>query len=187
MKGSQPAVFDGMEAIFRDGAWQLKNAGEQGWKDQVEVTAAAEATWQAPAAGKQTQVCLGFRMATVEKWWVRIIPSIATVSIKSADGVELPVRKTATKVSVAAPQFLTLRPEYSTTIATSASLFHDAKTMTLAWADRTGQVWHVEGLKPGRYAVRCLIRAEKGEPSPDLGYCWVGELLTPTAMVEIRE
>jgi len=101
--------------------------------------------------------------------------------------VGMTIRKTAAKVSIAAPQLLTLRPEWSTTVATSASLFHDGKTMTLAWADRTGQVWNVENLKPGRYAVRCVIRAEKGEPSPDIGHCWVGELRTPTAMIEIRE
>jgi hypothetical protein len=125
-------------------------------------------------------------MATVARQWVRIIPSIATVSIQSADGVELPVKKAAAKVSIEAPQLLVLRPEYSKSVATPASLYRDGKTMTLAWADHTGQVWHVENLKPGRYAVRYVIRAEKGAPSEYISY-WIGELRTPAVMVEIKE
>jgi hypothetical protein len=187
LQASDPAVCHGVEALSRaDGTWEFKKAEELGFKDTVVVRALADGTWQAPAAGKQTQVCLGFRMRTANKWWVRILPGIARVSIESADGVELPAKKAAAKVSMEPPQLLALRPEYSHTVASPASLFRDGKTMTLAWADDTGQVWHVENLKPGRYAVSYTIRAEKGEPSPYISY-WVGELRTQTVTVEITE
>jgi hypothetical protein len=187
LQASQPVVCTGLEATSRpDGTWELKKATERGWKDDLEVAALADGTWRAPATGKPTQVCLGFRMKTVEKWKVRIIPSIAMVRIKSAGGVELPVKKTTTTVPAEAPQLLVLRPEYSFTVATPAALFHDGKTMTLAWADRSGQVWHVENLQPGRHVVQYLIQAEKGEPALPISF-WVGEVWTAPVIVEIKE
>jgi hypothetical protein len=186
-KASPPAVSNGVEAMsLPDGTWQLQKAEELGWKDPIEVVALAGSTWQVPAARKQTQVCLGFRMTTVEKWWVRIIPSMAMVSIKSADGVELPSRKTGATVSVDAPQLLALEPRFSQSVANPAILFHAGKTLTLAWADGGGNVWHVDNLKPGRYSVRYLIRTEKGEPSQYISY-WLGEIQTETVMFEIKE
>jgi hypothetical protein len=187
LKASLPAVFSGLEAKSRDdGTWEVKKLPEGGWKGDVEVMALADSIWQAPAPGKQMQLSLGFRMTTVEKWTVRIIPSIASVSIKSTDGEELPVRKTAATVSVQEPQLLALRQVYSESVATPATLFRAGKTLTLAWADGAGHVWHVENLKPGRYTVQYVIRADKGEPSPYISY-WVGELRTATVMVEIKE
>jgi hypothetical protein len=180
-------VLMGLEAISRtDGTWQLQKAAERGWKDDIEVIGLADGDWQAPAAGKQSRVCLGFRMATVEKWWVRIIPSIAKVIIKSADGVEFPARKTTAKVTIAEPQLLTLRPEYSDSLATPATLFRDGKTLTLAWADGAGQVWYVENLMPGRHSVSYVIQTEKGVPSQYISY-WLGEIRTPTVLVDIKE
>jgi hypothetical protein len=187
LKASPPSVCSGVEASSHsDGTWQFFKAAERGWKDDLEVVALAEPTWQAPAAGKQTQVCLGFRMATVEEWCVRILPGIAGVSIRSADGEEHPAKKTAATVSTDAPRLLGLRREYSDTVATPATLFRDGKTLTLAWVDRTGRLWHVENLKPGLYAVRYLIRAEQGDPNQDISY-WVGELWTAAVAVEIKE
>jgi hypothetical protein len=187
LQASAPAVVSGVEArSLADGTWQLKKAADMGWKDDVEVTALVEATWKAPAAGRATPVGLGYRMATVEKWWVRIIPGLAAVSLRSTDGVELPVKKTTAKVTQVAPPLLALRPEFSHTVAIPAALARDGKTLTLAWADATGQVWHVENLKPGRYAVRYHLRAEKGEPSQFISY-WVGDIRTPPVMIEIKE
>jgi len=187
LKASQPAVSNGVEAMsLADGTWQVKKAEELGWKDPVEVIALADSTWPVPAAGKQTQVCLGFRMTTVEKWCVRILPSTARVSIKSADGVELPARKTGATVSVDAPQLLALEPRFSQSVANPAILFRAGKTLALAWADGAGNVWHVDNLKPGRYSVRYVIRTEKGEPSRYISY-WLGEIQTETVMVEIKE
>jgi hypothetical protein len=184
---SPPAVANGVEAMsLTDGTWQVKKAEELGWKDQVEVSALAESTWQVPAAGKQTQVCLGLRMATVEKWWVRIVPSLALVQIKSADGVELPSRKTKATVPVDAPQMLALQPGISQSLAKPAILFHAGKALTLVWADGAGNVWHIDNLKPGRYSVRYVLRTEKGEPSQYISY-WLGEIQTKTVMVEIKE
>jgi hypothetical protein len=187
LKASQPAIFNGVEAMSRpDGTWQVFKAVERGWKDQIEVLALGDTTWQAPAAGKQTQVGLGFRMKTVEKWWVRVIPSLATVSIKAADGVELTAKKTGATVPVDAPQLLALRPEFGQSLATPAILFHTGNTLTLAFADGAGNVWHVENLKPGKYSVRYVIRTEKGEPSPYISY-WLGEIQTESVSVEIKE
>jgi len=188
LKASHPAVYNGVEAMsLADGTWQVNKAEERGWKDSVEVSTLADSIWQAPAAGKQTQVCLGFRMTTVEKWCVRILPNIAMVSIKSADGVELPARKTGATVSVDTPQLLILEPTFSQSVANPAILFHAGETLTLAWADGAGNVWHVDNLKPGRYSARYVIRTEKGEPSQYVMSYWLGEIQTETVMVEIKE
>src|SRR5262249_8549913 len=91
LKASRPSIFNGEEAtLLSDGTWQVQKAAQRGWKDRLEAMGLADVTWQAPAVGKQTRVCLGFRIRTVDDWWVRIIPSIAMVSLKSAEGVELP-------------------------------------------------------------------------------------------------
>jgi hypothetical protein len=187
LQASRPVVFHGVEAQSRgDGKWEIHKAADLGWKDDIEVRALAESSWQAPAAGKQTQVCLGFRMSTVEKWWVRTLPSIVQVSLESADGVELPTKKGPTKISAEPPQLLGLRPEFSDSVAIPAILFRNGKTLTLAWADRTGQVWHVEDLQPGRYTVRYTIHGDKGDVSQSISY-WVGEGRTEAVTVEIKE
>jgi hypothetical protein len=139
-----------------------------------------------PAAGKPTQVCLGFRMKTVAKRWVRIIPSIAMVKIKSADGVELPPRQTGATVSVYSPQLLTLRPEFSQSLATSAILDRAGKVLTLAWADCAGNVWHVDNLRPGKYSLSYVMRTEKGDPTQSISL-WLGGIQTQAVMVEIKE
>jgi hypothetical protein len=185
LKASPPAIFNGEEALLTDGTWQIKKAAEIGWKDDLEVMALADGTWQAPAVGKQTQVCLGFRMRTVEDWWVRIIPSIAMVTVKSAEGVELPSSATGAVVPVDAPQLLTLQPEITKSVAIPAILFHDGKTLTLAWADSRGRVQHVSNLKPGTYTVRYVIRTEK-DASQYVSY-WMGEIQPQPIMVEIKK
>jgi len=58
--------------------------------------------------------------------------------------------------------------------------------MTLAWADRAGDIWHVKNLKPGGYEARYVLRANQGEPTEYISY-WVGELQTAPVMVEIKE
>jgi hypothetical protein len=191
LKGSPPVVCNGIEAMSRhDGTWQFKKAEKYGWKDQVEVRALANSTWQVPAAGKQTQVALGFRMTTVEQWCVRIIPSMTMVRITSADGVELPSRKTGTTASVDAPQLLALEPRFSHSVANPAMLFHAGKTLTLAWVDGAGNVWHIDNLMPGRYSVRYVLKAEKRELSQYISYSisyWLGEIQTEAVMFEIKE
>jgi hypothetical protein len=186
LKASAPAVFNGVEALaLPDGTWKLKKAEEMGWKDTIEVSALANGVWPVPAAGKQTQVGLGFRMGAVEKWCVRIVPSLAGVKIKSADGVELAARKTRATVPVDAPQLLGLEQRYSQSLASPAVLFHGDKALTLAWADGAGSVWYVDNLKPGRYSVRFVITADKGEPLESISY-WTGEIQTEPVVIEIK-
>jgi hypothetical protein len=183
---------------FTDGTQHVKKAAELGWKGQLETMALAGGTWQTPALGKQTQVCLGFRMRTVGKRGVWIIPSIAMVSVKSADGVELLSKETGETVPVDAPQMrlptvgharsgdtLFLLPEFQL-VTIPAILFQDSKTLTLAWADGFGKVWRIGNLKPGRYTVRYVIRTEKGSGSQD-GSFWLGEIQPQPVMVEIKE
>jgi hypothetical protein len=185
LKASPPAVFNGEEALLTDGNWQIKKAAEGGWKDDLEVMALADGNWQAPAVGKQTQVCPGFRMRTVADWWVRIIPSIALVSVKSSDGVEVPSRATGTMVPVDATQLLILQPEITKSVAIPAILFHDGNAPTLAWADGGGTVQHVTNLKPSMYSVRYVIRTEK-DASQYVSY-WMGEIHPQAIMVEIKK
>jgi hypothetical protein len=187
LAASAPTVVNGVEALsMANGGWQIKKAEELGWKDPIEIMALADSTWQAPEAGKQSTIGLGFRMAAIEQWAVRIIPSLTMVHIKSADGIVRPSRKTGAKIRVAAPPLLLLRSEFSQSVATPAILFRAAKSLTLAWADGAGDVWHVENLQPGRYSLRCVVRAEKGAPNPHISY-WLGELHTATFNVDIKE
>jgi len=187
LKASRPVVVDGTEAMFRpDGTWEVVKAEERGWKDPVEIMALADTVWKAPAAGKETQVCLGFRIAAVEKWRVRIIPNLATVRINSADGAECRARKTGATVPVDAPQYLELDSEFSQSVAYPATLFRADKSLTLAWADGAGNVWHIENLQPGRYSVGYVIRADKGPPERQNSY-WVGELQTAAVQIDIKE
>lgn len=158
----------------------------------LEVVALADSTWRVPPAndpqgGKQTRVCLGFRIASVDKprhqpW---IIPTIAKVSIQSADGMELPVKKMAATVPVAEPQLMVLRPKENYTAANPAMLFRAGKTLTLAWADGAGNVWQVENLRPGKHTVRYVVEAGKG--SQERPISWLGQLPTATFAIEIKE
>ena len=133
----------------------------------LEVVPLTDAAWQAPAMGKQTQVCLGFRIRTVDKpkYYPWIVPAMASVSIKSADGTELPARKTTATVAVFEPQMMVIRPEENYSVANPAVLFRAGKTLTLAWADAAGNVWQIDNLTPGQYSVRYVVHCGKGSES----------------------
>ena len=187
LKASQPVVVNGVQAAsLPDGGWEIFKAEERDWKMPVEIRALADSIWKGPAADIETRVCLGFRVASVEPWRVRIIPSLATVHMRSENGRNFPARQTGATVPVGAPFFLALDPNFNRSVAYSAALFRAGKSLTLAWADGAGNVWNIDKLQPGRYSLHYVIRAEKGQPQP-YSYYWLGDLQTAAVQVDIKE
>jgi RNA polymerase sigma factor (sigma-70 family) len=155
--------------------------------NQLEVCALADGAWPAPAAGQQSLIALGFRVTKVQQpTWARILPYIAAVSVLSADGVELPVKKLATGRDNPGPEALHMNPNMSRTLAEPALLSRTGQGLALTWADRAGHVWQIEGLRPGTYTVRYLIRAEQGK-TPSEWTTWTGEVRTAPVEVTIKK
>jgi RNA polymerase sigma factor (sigma-70 family) len=155
--------------------------------NQLRVCALADGTWQAPAAGQQGQVALGFRVTKVQQPnWARIIPRIAAVRVQAPDGTELPVKKVATGLPGRVPQALHMNPDMSRTLAEPASLARAGGALVLTWADSAGDVWQVAGLRPGTYQIRYVIRADRGKAAGDWT-TWTGEVQTAAVEVTIKE
>jgi RNA polymerase sigma factor (sigma-70 family) len=155
--------------------------------NQLEVSALADATWPVPAAGKQSLIALGFRVTKVKQpTWARIFPRIAAVQAESADGRVHPVKKVATGLPGWAPQALHMNPDVSRTLAEPATLSRTGQLLALTWADSEGNVWQIEGLRPGRHTVSYVIHADKGK-TPEQWTTWTGEVQTAAVEVTIKE
>jgi hypothetical protein len=151
----------------------------------LEVCALADGVWRVPAEGQQMLIELGFRLTNAQKPnWARLFPGIAAVQLKASDGKELPVSKAGTVVPEGPPLALHMEPGVSRTLAQPAVLSHAGGALALTWVDSGGTVWRVEGLRPGKYTLRCTIQAQPGK-TPAEWTTWTGQLQTEPLEVEI--
>jgi hypothetical protein len=157
-----------------------------GRKNPLKIVGLSESIWKVPAAGKATRISLGYRLGLVEKSGQRIVPRLVSVHLRSADGVELPVRKTGIAVPVDEPAMIDMQPNINQSSAFAATLFREGQSLTLAWADGNGNVWNIDDLRPGRYSVRLVLRGARGAPGFQNSY-WIGELRTADMEIEIRD
>ncbi len=154
--------------------------------NDLELVALADGAWPVPAVGKHNVVYLGFRIQSVRKpVWARVIPSITEVKMTSSDGQEMPVKKATAVRPARQPQGLHMEPAVSRTLAQPARIAPFGQCLVLTWVDAGGNSWHIEGLQPGKYTVRYVIRAQEGKTAQDWT-TWTGEMQTATLNVEIK-
>jgi hypothetical protein len=129
-------------------------------KDETEIYALADETWPVPVESKTSRIGLGFRISQRSRAWM--IPNIKGVKMKTADGVDLPVKKSPGRALHPFPEVLSVWSDMTHTFAEPALLCRSGDSLELAWSDVAGNVWRIEGLRPGKYQVRYVVH----------GYLW---------------
>ena len=131
---------------------------------QTAMQALTDGSWLTPAPGKQNLIALGLRLTNVRgPSWARIIPSISKVTMTSSDGTVKVSKKTEAVVPRPEPEPYHLQPDISQTYAEVAMLSTNGQFLRLTWVDSTGNVWQVEGLRPGKYSIRYEVQGHDGK------------------------
>jgi hypothetical protein len=129
---------------------------------------------------------LGFRVINVQPPnCSAIIPCISAMRLQTADGEELRPKKVGVAEPARALRWLHLRPGVSQSLAEPALLAHAGAALALTWADSNGDVWQIDGLRPGRYTLRYLLEAQKGKTREDWT-SWTGAVPAAAVDVEIK-
>jgi hypothetical protein len=170
-------------------------------KDNFEIYALADATWPVPVEGTTSRIALGFRFMNLDIKTGMMMANIRTVSMKSAEGIELPVKKAPGKVFHPVPEFVGMGSDSSHTFAEPALLRQSGNSLELMWSDVAGNVWKIEGLRPGKYQVRYVVQGYLRPTKEALDYVnqarsgiaparlppFTGEIETASVDIEIRK
>ena len=170
-------------------------------KDNFEIYALADATWPVPGEGTTSRIALGFRVINRQSHSALMMPNIAAMKIRSADGTDLPVKKSPGKISHPFPELLNMWYDTSNTFAEPALLRQSGGGLELTWSDVVGNVWKIEDLRPGKYQVRYVVQGYLWPAKEALDYVnqvrsgiaparlppFTGEMETASVDIEIRK
>ncbi|HMF19647.1 MAG TPA: hypothetical protein VKE98_20745, partial [Gemmataceae bacterium] len=170
-------------------------------KDNFEFCALADATWPVPVEGTTSRIGLGFRIMNLDIKTGMMMPNIKTVSMKSAEGVELAVKKAPGKVFHPVPELIGMGHDSSHTFSEPALLRTKGASLELTWSDVAGNVWKIEDLRPGKYQVRYVVQGYLRPAKEALDYFnqarsgiaparlppFTGEIETASVDIEIRK
>ena len=132
---------------------------------------------------------------------ILMMPNIAKVKLKTAEGIELPMKKAPGKVFHPVPEFVGMGYDSSHTFAEPALLRQSADSLELTWSDVTGNVWKIEGLRRGKYQIRFVVQGYLWPAKEALEYVnqarsgiaparlppFTGEIETASVDIEIRK
>jgi hypothetical protein len=150
------------------------------------VSALADATWEAPAGGKQGPVGLGFRIARMDKSEsAGIGPTISKIRLTSSNGRHFDSTRTGDRIARRPLVPCMTRPEISFTYLEPAILLNTGRSLSLLWVDADGNLLQVQGLQPGKYGARYSIQGLHAKMPYDR-LLWHEEMQTAELTLQIQ-